>query len=358
MRGGLHATRERPPLLRAADPHVVQRRTRALPDEVPAPRLRDDRPHISIATMYVDLREREGLSMDGAPLCCHASTRKGTPCQRVPLPGSKYCPSHKHLDEEFSVTVTLTGARRGLAVDSSKRRAAMDGLRLPDRSAPGSLPRVLLGVDVGGTFTDAALIADGRLVTAKAPSTPDDQSRGVIDAVEAALEQGRRVRRGRRALRPRHDRRDERAARGQGRARPRCSRPRASPTWRSSAARRAPTCTGCARDTRRRSCRPSLRVAVPERCGPDGVLRELDEDELRVAHRRPARTTSSPRPSACSGASATTTTSARSPTRWASAASTSRPRTRPRACSASTSAARPRSSTPRSRPCCAATSSG
>src|SRR3954447_1317013 len=47
---------------------------------------------------------------------------------------------------------------------------------------------MLLGVDVGGTFTDAALIAGDRLVTAKAPSTPDDQSEGVIAAVEAALE--------------------------------------------------------------------------------------------------------------------------------------------------------------------------
>src|SRR5436189_6128158 len=46
---------------------------------------------------------------------------------------------------------------------------------------------MLLGVDVGGTFTDA-VVFDGRaLYTAKAPSTPDDQSRGVIDAVEAAL---------------------------------------------------------------------------------------------------------------------------------------------------------------------------
>ena len=27
----------------------------------------------------------------------------GTACARVPLPGSKYCPSHKHLDEEFEV---------------------------------------------------------------------------------------------------------------------------------------------------------------------------------------------------------------------------------------------------------------
>jgi N-methylhydantoinase A len=47
---------------------------------------------------------------------------------------------------------------------------------------------VLLGVDVGGTFTDAVLATGGRLVTAKAPTTPDDQSAGVMDAVRAVLE--------------------------------------------------------------------------------------------------------------------------------------------------------------------------
>src|SRR4051794_14489518 len=47
---------------------------------------------------------------------------------------------------------------------------------------------MLLGVDVGGTFTDAVLVDGGRLVTAKAPTTPADQSRGVLDAVGAALE--------------------------------------------------------------------------------------------------------------------------------------------------------------------------
>src|SRR4051812_45925692 len=47
---------------------------------------------------------------------------------------------------------------------------------------------MLLGVDVGGTFTDAVVAADGRLVTAKAPTTPDDQSEGVLAAVRAALE--------------------------------------------------------------------------------------------------------------------------------------------------------------------------
>jgi N-methylhydantoinase A len=46
---------------------------------------------------------------------------------------------------------------------------------------------MLLGVDVGGTFTDAALLDDEVLHTAKVPSTPDDQSRGVIAAVEEVL---------------------------------------------------------------------------------------------------------------------------------------------------------------------------
>ncbi len=49
------------------------------------------------------------------------------------------------------------------------------------RSAPDSVPRMLLGVDVGGTFTDAVLAAPGRIVTAKAPTTPEDQSLGVMD---------------------------------------------------------------------------------------------------------------------------------------------------------------------------------
>jgi N-methylhydantoinase A len=46
---------------------------------------------------------------------------------------------------------------------------------------------MLLGVDVGGTFTDAVLFDGAELHTAKAPTTPDDQSKGVLAAVEAAL---------------------------------------------------------------------------------------------------------------------------------------------------------------------------
>jgi N-methylhydantoinase A len=46
---------------------------------------------------------------------------------------------------------------------------------------------VLLGVDVGGTFTDAALLDGETLHTAKVPSTPADQSAGVITSVEEVL---------------------------------------------------------------------------------------------------------------------------------------------------------------------------
>jgi N-methylhydantoinase A len=47
---------------------------------------------------------------------------------------------------------------------------------------------VLLGVDVGGTFTDAVLVCDrGVLHTAKVPSTPAEQSSGVMEAVREVL---------------------------------------------------------------------------------------------------------------------------------------------------------------------------
>jgi N-methylhydantoinase A len=47
---------------------------------------------------------------------------------------------------------------------------------------------MLLGVDVGGTFTDAVLLADGAVHSAKVPTTPREESVGVMRAVEAVLE--------------------------------------------------------------------------------------------------------------------------------------------------------------------------
>ncbi|MGI9019320.1 MAG: hydantoinase/oxoprolinase family protein [Solirubrobacterales bacterium] len=46
---------------------------------------------------------------------------------------------------------------------------------------------MLLGVDVGGTFTDAVLFDGRTLHTAKAPTTPADEASGVATAIEAAL---------------------------------------------------------------------------------------------------------------------------------------------------------------------------
>jgi N-methylhydantoinase A len=46
-----------------------------------------------------------------------------------------------------------------------------------------------IGVDIGGTFTDVALLDDasGRIGVAKVPSTPGDLTRGVLAALEAAM---------------------------------------------------------------------------------------------------------------------------------------------------------------------------
>ena len=55
---------------------------------------------------------------------------------------------------------------------------------MPDASGPGAI----LGVDVGGTFTDAVLVFDGRVFAGKAASTPGDQSEGALAAAAQVLE--------------------------------------------------------------------------------------------------------------------------------------------------------------------------
>src|SRR4051795_177963 len=136
--------------------------------------------------------------------------------------------------------------------------------------------RVLLGVDVGGTFTDAVLAGDGRGITAKAPSTPGDQSEGVMAAVGAALEKAGIAADG-----------VDSFAHGMTVA--------TNALLEGTAARTALVATEgftdvveLGRQARRELYRlcaahpaplvpPELRFAAPERCGPDGVLRALDE---------------------------------------------------------------------------------
>jgi len=54
--------------------------------------------NISLAVDFLENLPAD-VALDGVPRECRASTRKGKPCQREPLPGRDYCPSHKHLEE-------------------------------------------------------------------------------------------------------------------------------------------------------------------------------------------------------------------------------------------------------------------
>jgi hypothetical protein len=55
--------------------------------------------YMSLAEEYVRRLPQNGVDVNGNPLQCRANTRKGTPCQRMPLPHNGYCPSHQHLVE-------------------------------------------------------------------------------------------------------------------------------------------------------------------------------------------------------------------------------------------------------------------
>jgi len=50
------------------------------------------------------IQEEIERSGEGAIVPCRATTRKGKPCQRTPLPGREYCPSHQHLEEPLAIT--------------------------------------------------------------------------------------------------------------------------------------------------------------------------------------------------------------------------------------------------------------
>lgn len=55
--------------------------------------------YLAFADEFLRQAPPNGLDVNGNPLQCRASTRKGTPCQRTPLAHNGYCPSHQHLAE-------------------------------------------------------------------------------------------------------------------------------------------------------------------------------------------------------------------------------------------------------------------
>jgi hypothetical protein len=70
--------------------------------------------YMAFADEYFQRQPMHGFDINGNPLECRATTRKGTPCQRMPLPHNGYCPSHQHLAETEEVEVAPLAAEREL----------------------------------------------------------------------------------------------------------------------------------------------------------------------------------------------------------------------------------------------------
>ena len=60
--------------------------------------------YINRAVEYIESLPKE-MMLNGRPRQCPANTRKGSPCQREPRPDREYCPSHRHLEDEFGSAV-------------------------------------------------------------------------------------------------------------------------------------------------------------------------------------------------------------------------------------------------------------
>ena len=66
--------------------------------------------YLDYADEFLRSQPNNGYDVYGNPLRCRASTRKGTPCQRMPLPHNGYCPSHQHLAETEERESSLVAA--------------------------------------------------------------------------------------------------------------------------------------------------------------------------------------------------------------------------------------------------------
>jgi hypothetical protein len=63
--------------------------------------------YLQCADEFLSRQPQNGFDVYGNPLQCRASTRKGTPCQRMPLAHNGYCPSHQHLAETEELAAPL-----------------------------------------------------------------------------------------------------------------------------------------------------------------------------------------------------------------------------------------------------------
>ena len=56
---------------------------------------------VAAAVAFIEDQVEQG-ALEGIAARCRATTRKGKPCQRSPLPEREYCPSHQHLESRVA----------------------------------------------------------------------------------------------------------------------------------------------------------------------------------------------------------------------------------------------------------------
>ena len=61
--------------------------------------------YLTFCREWLASQPASGFDIEGNRLECRATTRRGTACQRVPLPLNGYCPSHQHLAETEEVAL-------------------------------------------------------------------------------------------------------------------------------------------------------------------------------------------------------------------------------------------------------------
>jgi len=66
--------------------------------------------YLGLCRSWLDAQPPTGFDLLGNKLECRATTRKGKPCQRMPLPHNGYCPSHQHLHEQEEQEAALLAA--------------------------------------------------------------------------------------------------------------------------------------------------------------------------------------------------------------------------------------------------------
>ena len=92
----------------ATDRHYFARPARTLFCDIRSyfPMSRAGATSIAWSSRYIGLRADDSwpstrtsgyTAVSGDAAACRATTRKGSACQRMPLPHNGYCPSHQHL---------------------------------------------------------------------------------------------------------------------------------------------------------------------------------------------------------------------------------------------------------------------